>query len=98
MDTKHEVLTVRVEQVLDQQLDEFAKEKAKPKSEIIRSAIQEYIRKEAEIGEIKRFIAKKFAEGKLSFEEMVRFLGYKEAQKVAFYCEMAKKSFERGLE
>ncbi len=96
--TKHEVLTVRVEPALEQQLHELAKEKATPRSELIRKALQEYMKKETELEDVKRFIAKKFAEGRLSFEDMVNYLGYKEAQKIAFYLETAKRSFELGLE
>ena len=98
MEQKHEILTIRVETKLDNQLQQIAKEQARPRSEIVRRAITEYIKKETELEEIKRFVAKKFAEGKLSFEDMVKFLGYKEAQKVAFYYEIAKKSFETGLQ
>ncbi len=98
MQTKHEILTIRVEPEIDKKLHEVAKEHAKSKSEIVRKAITEYVARETEIEEIKRFIAKKFAENKISFDEVVRFLGYKEAQKVAFYHALAKKSFECGLE
>ena len=41
--------------------------------------------------------AKKFAENKLSFEEVVNLLGYGEAKKIAFYVEFAKKSIIEGL-
>ncbi len=98
VEAKHETITVRVEQILDENLSKIAKEKAKPKSDIIRKAIEEFIDKEKSIEEIKKFIAQKFAEDKISFEDMVGLLGYKEAKKIAFYYEMAKDSFELGLE
>lgn len=98
VEVKHETITVRVEQLLDENLSKIAKEKAKPKSEIIRRAIEDFINKEKGIEEIKRFIAQKFAEEKISFDDMVGLLGYKEAKKIAFYYEMAKESFELGLE
>ena len=82
-EAKHDVITVRVEPVLDGQLLQIAKERAKPKSEIVRQAIAEYIRKETEYDEIKKFLAKKYAEGRISFDNLVRFLGYNEAQKVS---------------
>lgn len=97
-EAKHETITVRVEQILDENLNKIAKEKAKPKSDIIRKAIVEFINKEKGIEEIKRFIAQKFAANKISFEDMAGLLGYKEAKKIAFYYEMAKDSFELGLE
>ena len=94
---KHEVLTVRVESQIQEGLDDLAKERAEARSEIIREAIIEYIKRQTELKEVKSFIAKKFAEGSVSFEQMVRLLGYTEARKVIFYVETAKKSFEAGL-
>ncbi len=97
MTTKHELLTVRIEGDLNRSLDELVKERAEGRSEIVREALQEFISKQAELKEIKSFIAKKFAEGSVSFDELVRLLGYREARKVAFYVETARKSFEAGL-
>ena len=95
--TKHEVITFRVEPELDKRIEDLSRERSEPKSEIIREAILEFTQKEAELKEVKSFIAKRFAAGKISFEEMVRIIGYREARKVAAYVELAKQSIQSGL-
>ena len=92
------MLTVRIEAELEKKLEELAREKIERKSDIIREALEEFIKKETEMKEIKRIMAKKFAEGKISFEELIKILGYQEARKTAFYIDIAKKSFEEGLQ
>ena len=89
---------VRVDQELDNELNQLAKDKIAVKSELVREALTEYVKKEKELKEIKGIVARKFAEGKISFEQAVQVLGYTEAKKVAFFVDVAKKSFEDGLE
>ncbi len=48
-----------------------------------------------ELIEIKKLAAKRYTEGKLSFDELVDILGYEEAKKVAYYKEIAEESFEQ---
>lgn len=55
-----------------------------------------YMKRKKELTEIKQVVAKKFAQGKLSFDEMVVVLGYDEAKKVAFFVDVAEKSFQEG--
>ena len=47
--------------------------------------------------EIKKTLSKKYAEGKISFDELIKMLGYEEAKKVAFYVHTAKRSLKEGL-
>lgn|SRR3989338_2213523 len=94
---RDELLTVRVEPKIKEKLEALERSKIETRSNIIREALIKYIEKETEMEEIKRTIAEKFASGLISFEETVRILGYEEARKVAFFTEMAKRSFEEGL-
>ena len=88
------MLTVRIEAELEKKLEELAREKIERKSDIIREALEEFIKKETEMKEIKRIMAKKFAEGKISFEELIKILGYQEARKTAFYIDIAKEWYK----
>lgn len=94
---KEELLTVRIEPELKEKIETLEREKIETKSKIIREALIEYIQKETEMKEIKKIIAKKFTLNLISFDEVVRILGYEEARKVAFFVEISKKSFEEGL-
>ena len=94
---REELLTIRIEPKLKAKIRKLEKSKMKTMSGIIREALIDYIKKETELKEIKKIISSKFAENKLSFDEMVKFLGYEEAKKVAFFVDIAKKSFEKGL-
>ena len=92
-----DLLTVRIEPELKRRLEYLAREKIEGKSDIIREALIEFVRKETEMKEIKGIMAEKFTLGKISFEELIKIVGYREARKIAFYAEIAKKSFEEGL-
>lgn len=94
---REESITVRIEPELKEKIKMLEKAKIKTTSNIVREALLKYIQKETEIREIKKIVAEKFTSGKISFEEMVRILSYEEARKVAFFVEVAKKSFEEGL-
>ena len=94
---KEEAVTVRIDKKLAKGLEELSKARMEGKSEIVRGAIEVYIRKEKESTEIKKMVARKFAEGKIGFDELVKVLGYEEAKTVAFYTDVARKSFEEGL-
>ncbi|MCX9010530.1 MAG: hypothetical protein OIN66_05340 [Candidatus Methanoperedens sp.] len=49
------------------------------------------------MSEIKKQAVKGYAEGKLSFDELVDIIGYEEAKKVAYYKDIAEVSFAQGL-
>lgn len=49
------------------------------------------------MSEVKGLVAKRYAEGKLSFDELVDILGYEEAKKVSCYKNIAETSFIDGL-
>ncbi len=90
-------LTVRIEPELQEKIETLEREKIETRSNIIRDALIAYIQKETEMKEIKKIVAEKFALGLISFEEVVRILGYEGARKIAFFVETAKKSLEEGL-
>ncbi len=91
------VITVRVEPSVEKRLETVAKKRLEKKSDVIRKALIEYLNRESELKEIKKQIAQRFAEGKITFENMAEILGYNEAKKIAYLVEMAKDSFEEGL-
>jgi len=94
---RDELLTVRIDPELKGKIEALERIKLETKSNIVREALIRYIQHETEIKEVKENISKKFASEKISFEQMVQILGYEEARKVAFFVEIAKKSFEEGL-
>lgn len=94
---KEELLTVRIDPGLRERIRNLEKEKLENASGIVREALDEYIKKETGLNEIKKIVAEKFAAGKISFEDTVRILGYEEARKIAFFTENADKSLKEGL-
>ena len=91
------VIHVRVEPETEKKLDALAKGKRQVRSAIIRQAVEEYYAREQSLNELKKIVAKKFAEGQILFDDLVRVLGYEEAKKVAFFVSVSRKSFEQGL-
>ncbi len=71
--------------------------KMKSRLEIVRGAVRGYVTRKPELIEIQKQAAKRYTEGKLSFDELVEILGYEEAKKVAYYKDIAEASFEQGL-
>ncbi len=92
-----DVITLRLEDKEKQKVLDLAKKKRESKSDIMRKALLEYIEKETELDEIKGIVATKFAQGKVSFDELVRIIGFDEAKKVAFFVDIAEKSFQEGI-
>ena len=92
-----DVLVVRLEEETKRRINLLSRERRESKSDLVRKALLKYIQRESELNEIKQVVAKKFAEGKISFEEMVRILGYDEAKIVAFFVDVAEKSFQEGI-
>ncbi|KXB08260.1 hypothetical protein AKJ58_00495 [candidate division MSBL1 archaeon SCGC-AAA385D11] len=92
-----ETITVRIEPKWKKKIEKLAAEKRETKSDVIREALVEYTQREEERKEIERVVAKKFASEKISFEELTRIVGYDKARKIAFYVQVAKRSFEEGL-
>ncbi len=91
-----DVVAVRFGEEDRKQIALYAKQKMETQSSVIRKATLQFIQREKESEEIKGIVARKFAERKISFDEMVRILGYEEAKKVAFFIEIMEKSFEEG--
>ena len=94
---REELLTVRIEPKWKARIKKLEKERIETRSNIVREALIKYLQKEAELKEIKKIVAEKFAENKISFDELVRIIGYEEAKKIAYFVDVAKKSFEEGL-
>jgi len=97
MPKREELITVRIEPKWKERIKTLEKEKIETRSNIVRAALIKYLQKESEIKEIEKVVAKKFASNLISFEELIRIVGYEEARKIAFFVETAKKSFEEGL-
>jgi len=92
-----EMISFRVEPELKKKIEKLSRDKIERRSDIIREALVNYIQRETELNEVKEVVAKKFAEGKISFDELVRVLGYNQAKKVAFYVDITESSFKEGL-
>jgi predicted transcriptional regulator len=92
-----EILTIREDEETIKKLDELARQKMRSRSEIVREAVRDYVTRTLELVEIQKLAAKRYTEGKLSFDELVDILGYEEAKKIAYYKDIAETSFEQGL-
>ncbi|MFO8109722.1 MAG: ribbon-helix-helix protein, CopG family [Thermoplasmata archaeon] len=92
-----DTLTVRIDHDWKKKLEELASKEKETKSDLIRKVLIDYIKKEEERDEIKKMVAKEYAEGRISFDELIRMIGYEEARRVAFFLHVAKESFEKGL-
>src|SRR3989338_5571726 len=95
---REKLITVRIEPELEEKIATLEKDMMETRSNIVREALIAYVQKETEMKEIRRIVAEKFASGAISFEEVVRLVGYEDARKTAFFVEMTKKSFEEGLQ
>jgi len=93
---REELLTVRIEPKLKENLRRLERERIETRSNIVREALYKYLQKQREMTAVKKFVAKKFTEGEISFERVVELLGYDEAKKIAFFVEKVKKAF-KGL-
>ena len=92
-----EILTFREDEEIIKKIDELARQKMRSRSEIVRMALRDYVTRKLELIEIQKLAAKRYAEGKLSLEELVDILGFEEAKKVAHYKDVAEISFAQGL-
>lgn len=92
-----EVVTVRFDEKTRKEIQRFSRNTPDSQSDIIRKAVLQYVQKENEMDEIRKIVALKFAEGKISFDELVRVLGFEEAKKVAFFVDIAEKSLQEGV-
>ncbi|MFH0970318.1 MAG: hypothetical protein V1776_02550 [Candidatus Diapherotrites archaeon] len=97
MTSDSDILTVRFEGDARKEISTYARRKLLTKSDVIRKATLEFIRRENERNEIKEVISKKFSEGKISFDEMVRVLGFDDAKEVAFFIDILEKSLKEGI-
>lgn len=91
------MISMRLEKKDKEKILELSKRKMESKSDLMRKALLQYIQKETEMDEIKEAVAKKFAEGKISFDELVKIIGFDEAKKVAYFVDIAEKSFQEGI-
>jgi predicted transcriptional regulator len=92
-----EILTFREDDETIKKIDVLSKRKLRSRSEIVRRAVRDYVTRKFELVEIQKLAAKRYTEGKLSFDELVDILGYEEAKKVAYYKDIAEVSFVQGL-
>ena len=67
------------------------------RSEIVRIAVRDYVNRKLELIERQKLASKRYAEGKLSLDELVDIMGFNEAKKVAHYKDIAEASFAQGM-
>ena len=92
-----EMLTFREDDETIKKIDELARQKMRSRSEIVRMAVRDYVNRKLELIEIQKLGAKRYAEGKLSIDELVEIIGFNEAKKVAHYKDIAESSFAQGM-
>jgi predicted transcriptional regulator len=92
-----EMLTFREDDETIKKIDELARQKMRSRSEMVRMAVRDYVNRKLELIEIQKLAAKRYAEGKLSMDELVDILGFNEAKKVAHYKDLAESSFAQGM-
>lgn len=98
MKEKTETFSIRLKPSLAKEIDKLSKRKLETKSNIFRKALLQYLEREMGKKEIKKLAAKKYTEGTISFEDLIKVVGYEDAKKIAFFVDVAKKSFGEGLE
>lgn len=94
---KDRTLTTRIDKELDKKLEKLAKERIERKSALVRKALTDYVEKEEEEDKLKDILSEKYVKNEISFEELVKVLGYEEAKKIAFFRDVAKESLVKGL-
>lgn len=92
-----EMLTFREDDEIINKIDELARQKMRSRSEIVRMAVRDYVNRKLELIEIQKLAAKRYAQGKLSIDELVEIIGFNEAKKVAHYKDIAESSFAQGM-
>lgn len=92
-----EMLTFREDNEIIKKIDELARQKMRSRSEIVRMAVRDYVNRKLELIEIQKLAAKRYAQGKLSIDELVEIIGFNEAKKVAHYKDIAESSFAQGM-
>lgn len=95
---KDKTLTTRIEEELDKELEKLAKESMERKSALVRKALIDFVEEREEEEKVKDLLSEKYVKDEISFEELVRVLGYEEAKKLAFFKDIAKRSLAEGLE
>lgn len=95
---KDKTLTTRIEEELDKELEKLAKESMERKSALVRKALIDFVEEREEEEKVKDLLSEKYVKDEISFEELVRVLGYEEAKKLAFFKDIAKRSLVEGLE
>ena len=78
-----EIITVKVNRELKEEIDELARDRLEKRSDLIRSLLRQFIKQEKSKIELKKILGKKFAEEKITFDDLVKMLGYEEAKKAA---------------
>ncbi len=92
-----ETLTIRLERRWKKKIEELAEKEKKTKSDIVRKAVIEHIQEEERKDSLRENLAKQYASGDISYDELVKILGYEKARETAFYVHSAERSFKEGL-
>jgi len=70
------ILTIEIEPALLKDLDKVATLEAKERLEIVKEAIVRYIDGIIEMADLKQFAAEKYLNEQLSFDQLIRIVGY----------------------
>ena len=92
-----DVMTVRVDKQTRAGVETLSHKRHESQSEIVRRAIMEFVESQKQNDEIKEMVSLKFAQGKISFNELVRILGYDEAKEVLLFVEQTTIALKEGL-
>jgi len=86
---------LRVESELLKKIDRFARDKYETRSDFIRDAVVEKIKSETEEATTKDLILARYVKGDVTFKELSKFLGKKEAGKYKFFIKFFRDGDKR---
>jgi len=86
-------VSLRLDSGLLVELDNIAGGEFKRRSDVIRDALVEYVKHQIEIRNIKEMVTKQYLDGKLSFDDFARVVGFDTARDI----KTAKETLEESI-
>ncbi len=86
-------IELRLSEDLYMKIEAVASEHFETEQKYMQNVISDSVREELELKDVKRQIASKYAEGKISYESLRSLLGSKEAERLKVYKETILESF-----
>lgn len=87
-------IAIELSEDLLRKLDQLSEGKPYIRSALVKEAIKEFIHRELDLQELKKVIVERFAQGKISFDDLAELLGYREAKKLQIYKDMLFQGLE----